>query len=97
MFWKLGVNGLALEDRSCYIACVALQCNIDQRGRMIRFRIGLCLLALALLLALGWALPFASKAGAVVAVLVALAGIGSCIEARLGYCVARGAGFRVPF
>lgn len=76
---------------------MALQCNIDQRGRRIRFRFGLWLVALATLLVLAWALPFGSTLGGIIAAVVFCTGIAALGEARLGWCAARAAGFRVPF
>lgn len=76
---------------------MAVQCNIDQRGRRLRFRIGLWLLGFAALLTLGWVIPFRSLPGGIATAVVFCAGIAALIEARLGWCAARAAGFRVPF
>ena len=73
---------------------MALACNIDSRGKAVRFRYGVVLLFLAVVLALAWALPTGSGLGWVVAGLLAAAGGFSLFEARAGWCAVRAMGFR---
>jgi hypothetical protein len=76
---------------------VGLACNIDARGKALRFRLGLILAALGALLALVWAAPTGSKLGWIVAGALLLAGGGSLFEARAGWCVVRAMGFRTRY
>ena len=75
---------------------MALVCNIDPRGRAIRYRIGFALLALG---ALGGALAarFESRPGFVLASLLVAGGLFSLFEANRGWCAARAMGFRTKF
>jgi len=73
---------------------MALACNIDSAGKAHRFRIGLVLVAVAAVMALAWAVPFASRLGWIAAGLLALGGGFSLFEARAGWCVVRAMGFR---
>lgn len=76
---------------------MALACNIDSRGKAMRFRSGLILLLVAVILALAWALPTGSTLAWVVAAVVAGAGAFSLFEARAGWCAVRAMGFRTRY
>lgn len=76
---------------------MALQCNIDARGRSMRTKIGVVLLALSAAAALVWALPSGAPAAWVVAGALAVFGVFSLVQAKLGWCAARAAGIRVPY
>ena len=71
-----------------------LTCNIDAAGKAVRFRSGLVLLVVAVVVSLAWALPTRSPLGWIVAASLALAGGFSLFEARAGWCVIRALGFR---
>jgi hypothetical protein len=73
---------------------VALACNIDQRGRTYRYRIGFVLLALGS--ALGFVLLLARPGmlGWLIGGLLVAAGAFSLFEARNGWCVARALGIK---
>ena len=73
---------------------MALACNIDQRGRAARYRIGWVLLALGVL---AYALTSRFSAGVVpllVAVPLIAAGAFSLFEANRGWCTVRALGFK---
>jgi hypothetical protein len=73
---------------------MALACNIDGRGKAVRFRSGLVLLLLAVVVSLVWALPSASTLGWIVVAGLAAGGAFSLFEARAGWCAVRALGFR---
>ena len=75
-----------------------MQCNIDARGKAIRFRMGLLLAAAAA----GLAVLKLAGVLAAPAWWFAVAGVGAgaafvLFEARAGWCVVRAAGLRTPF
>lgn len=73
---------------------MALVCNIDQRGRQYRYRIGVALLALGFVVyALGASLHGGAVPRLVGGVLIA-AGLFSLFEANRGWCAARALGFK---
>ena len=76
---------------------MVFECNIDSRGKAVRFRLGILgvlvgiLLAASLFLAgvdLGvpWLLPLGAFGG----------GLFALFEARTGWCIVRAMGFRTP-
>ena len=75
---------------------MALECNIDARGKAVRLRLGLMGLASSLGLAAGcllisapdlvWILPTGAFVGGAFAI----------FEGRTGWCVVRALGFRTP-
>jgi len=72
---------------------LALVCNIDQRGRKHRYRIGFAFLALGVVvLALGYAYDVGALR--VMSVVLAAAGLFSLFEANRGWCAARALGFK---
>ena len=76
---------------------MALACNIDSRGKAVRFRYGLFMLAAAVILSLAWALPTGSTVAWVVVALVAAGGAFSLFEARAGWCAVRAMGIRTRY
>ena len=73
---------------------MALVCNIDQRGRAARYRIGFVLLALGVL---AYAILSRFSAGVVpllVAVPLIASGAFSLFEANRGWCAVRALGFK---
>jgi hypothetical protein len=73
---------------------VALVCNIDQRGRALRYRIGVGLVCFGV--ATGWVASRFS-AGVVpwlVGGLLVAGGLFSWFEANRGWCAARALGFK---
>ena len=73
---------------------MALACNIDAVGKAARFRSGLVMLLLAVIVSLAWALPTGSAVGWVVTAVLAAGGLFALFEARAGWCVVRALGFR---
>jgi hypothetical protein len=73
-----------------------LACNIDARGKAVRFRIGVVELVIGAILALAWAWPTGSRIGWLVSSFFLLGGAFSLFEARSGWCLARAIGFRTP-
>jgi len=77
-----------------YHPIMALTCNIDARGKRVRFILGIVEILTGIAIALVWAWPAASPlAWGVTAVLVAL-GLFGIWEARAGWCIVRAMGFR---
>ncbi len=73
---------------------MALVCNIDQRGRSVRYRIGLVFLALGVAVyVVGTRLSHGSVPWVVAGVLAA-AGLFSLFEANRGWCLMRALGFK---
>jgi len=75
---------------------MALQCNIDSRGRVARLLYGILMLLAAVVAALVWAVPSGSGWAWVVTVVLAVAGVFGIFEARAGWCVVRAMGFKTP-
>jgi len=73
---------------------VALACNIDQRGRTHRYRIGFVLLALGVLTGAALLQLAPGKLGWLIGGLLVAGGAFSLFEARNGWCVARAMGFK---
>jgi len=72
---------------------LALVCNIDQRGRKYRYRIGFAFLGLAACVyLLGRFYDVAALA--LVSAVLAAAGLFSVFEANRGWCAARALGFK---
>ena len=73
---------------------MALACNIDERGRAYRYRIGFVLVALGVLLGiLSWQLVSGWLA-LLLGGLVTAGGLFSLFEARNSWCAARALGFK---
>jgi hypothetical protein len=73
-----------------------LQCNIDSRGKAVRFVYGAVLLFAGVAMALFWAVPSGSAWPWVVTALALLSGAFALFEARVGWCVVRAMGFKTP-
>ena len=68
--------------------------NIDERGKAVRFWIGVALLAIASVVAFIWAEPAGSVVGWTIVALLGLCGLFSIFEAGVGWCAVRAFGFR---
>jgi hypothetical protein len=75
---------------------MALQCNIDSRGRVVRLVYGLVLLAAAAVMLLWWAIPTGSAWAWVFTLLALAGGAFAVFEARAGWCVVRAMGWKTP-
>jgi hypothetical protein len=73
---------------------MALQCNIDARGKRARLISGIVMLIVALAVAGVWAWPGRSGVGWVVAALLLLAGVFSIFQSAVGWCAVRAMGFK---
>ncbi|HVY30963.1 MAG TPA: hypothetical protein VHB79_30600 [Polyangiaceae bacterium] len=73
---------------------MALACNIDQRGRALRYRIGFMLLSLGVVIGAVLLQLAPGKVGWLIGGLLVTAGAFSLFEARNGWCVARAMGFK---
>ena len=75
---------------------MALQCNIDSRGRAARLIYGVVVVLAGIAAAVFWAIPSGSVWAWVVAVSLLVAGAFAVFEARAGWCVVRAMGFKTP-
>jgi len=73
-----------------------LQCNIDARGKRLRFINGGVLTLVGILLTLFWAIPAGGWVAWVVSLVVLLSGAFVLFEARAGWCAVRAMGFKTP-
>jgi hypothetical protein len=75
---------------------MALQCNIDSRGKAARLVYGIVVLIAGIAAAAFWALPGGSVWAWVVSAGLVVAGAFAIFEARAGWCVVRAMGFKTP-
>ena len=75
---------------------MAVQCNIDSRGKAARLVYGIVVLAIGVALVFLWALRGGGILGWVISVACVAMGAFSIFEARAGWCVVRAMGFRTP-
>ena len=66
-----------------------LACNIDERGRSVRFWIGVALLTVAAIVGFVWASPAASYLGWACTIGLALGGAFAVYESAMGWSVVR--------
>lgn len=79
-----------------YTSAMALTCNIDARGKVVRLIYGMVLLLTAAVLIWFWALPGDSVLVWIITVLIAISGAFAVFEGWAGWCVMRAMGFRTP-
>lgn len=75
---------------------MALQCNIDSKGRAARLIYGVVVLLAGIATAVFWALPAGTVLAWVVTISLLVAGAFAIFEARAGWCVVRAMGFKTP-
>ena len=75
---------------------MALECNIDAKGKAVRLRLGLMGVVSSLGLAVGCLLISAPDLAWIVPVGAFLGGVFSIFEGRTGWCIVRALGFRTP-
>jgi hypothetical protein len=75
---------------------MALQCNIDSRGKLARLIWGLALAGLGAVLIWLWAMPTHSVPSWIVSIACMMAGFFAIFEARAGWCAVRALGFKTP-
>jgi hypothetical protein len=73
---------------------MAMQCNIDQRGRRVRFINGLVLLGLGGVIGGLWAFRYNSVWILAIAIFLIAGGVFSIFEARKGWCAVRAMGIK---
>jgi hypothetical protein len=73
---------------------VALECNIDSKGRAVRLTAGSVVVLVSTLFMLAWALPSASTALIVLGAVGLMAGAFMIFEARAGWCALRALGIK---
>ena len=75
---------------------MALTCNIDARGKVVRLVSGATLLVIGLVMLFLWALRSDGAWPWVVTVAGLAGGAFAVFEARAGWCVVRAMGFKTP-
>jgi hypothetical protein len=75
---------------------MALTCNIDSRGRVVRAIYGIILVLTGIALGYFWALPSQNVWHWVVAAICFAAGAFGLFEAQRAWCVMRALGFKTP-
>jgi predicted Na+-dependent transporter len=73
---------------------MALQCNIDSRGKRARLISGVVMLIIALIVAGAWAWPARSELGWAVAIVLLTVGAFTIFEAWAGWCALRAMGVK---
>ena len=75
---------------------MALECNIDARGKAVRLRLGLMGVLSSLGLAAACLLISAPELAWIVPAGAFIGGVFAIFEGRTGWCVVRALGFRTP-
>jgi uncharacterized membrane protein HdeD (DUF308 family) len=75
---------------------MALQCNIDSKGKAARLIWGILLLIAGIIVLFLWPLNGGGAVAWIVTSLMILAGAFGIFEARAGWCVVRAMGFKTP-
>ena len=75
---------------------MALQCNINARGRLARLIYGVIVAAAGIAAVLLWAWPAGTVWAWTVSLGLTAAGAFAIFEARAGWCVVRAMGFKTP-
>lgn len=75
---------------------MALQCNIDAKGKLARLIWGAMLVLIAIVLLIFWAVPTGGVVPWAVTVAIFLGGAFGIFEARSGWCIVRAMGFKTP-
>ena len=69
-------------------------CNIDQKGKHLRYTAGLALAAAGIILLTLWALPWESLWAWVISIILLATGLFMVFEARAGWCALRAMGIK---
>ena len=72
----------------------ALTCNIDAKGKQVRFVMGVAEIAIAIFMALFWARPANDWRPWTITGVLFFFGAFALFEARAGWCVVRAMGFK---
>jgi uncharacterized membrane protein HdeD (DUF308 family) len=75
---------------------MALQCNIDAKGKRLRLINGSVTMVVGVVLLFAWALPTASALAWLITIACLIGGAFMIFEARAGWCAIRAMGFKTP-
>jgi len=76
---------------------MAFTCNIDRRGRLTRFIMGVLQEIAAACVLLFLALPHHSTLGWIIGIVLIIGGAFTIFEARMSWCAFRAMGFKTRF
>ena len=76
---------------------MALRCNIDAKGRLVRLIYGVALVLIGAVLFLAWARRDGGAVAWAVSVVAVLGGAFAIFESRKGWCAVRAMGIKTPF
>ena len=76
---------------------MALHCNIDAKGKLIRLIYGVAFTLIGALLAAFWAWPRGGALPWIVSLALLLGGAFAIFESRRGWCALRALGIKTPF
>jgi hypothetical protein len=75
---------------------MALQCNIDSKGKAVRLIYGIVMILVAIVLAAVWARSSGGVFSWIVVLIVFASGAFSIFEGWSGWCALRALGFKTP-
>jgi hypothetical protein len=76
---------------------MALHCNIDAKGKLIRLVYGVALVVVGGVLMFAWALRGGGAIGWLLSLIAIAGGAFAIFESRKGWCAIRAMGIRTPF
>jgi hypothetical protein len=76
---------------------MALQCNIDAKGKLVRLIYGVAFLLIGMVMMIAWAWPAGSALAWIVSCALVLGGAFAVFESRKGWCALRAMGMKTPF
>ena len=76
---------------------MALQCNIDAKGKLIRLIYGVAFVGLGVVLMFAWAMRDGGVLAWLVSIVAMLGGAFAIFESRKGWCAIRAMGFKTRF
>ena len=76
---------------------MALQCNIDAKGKLIRLIYGVAFVLFGVVLIFTWALRGGGAVAWLVSLVAILGGAFAIFESRRGWCAIRAMGIETPF
>jgi hypothetical protein len=75
---------------------MALQCNIDARGKLVRLIYGVAFVFAGIVMVIAWAWGSGSLLAWVVSTVTLLGGAFAVFESRAGWCALRAIGIKTP-